>query len=88
MKRAYVFIETAVGRSREIAIELQKYEWVECAERVAGPYDIVVMVQAHPLVDPEAMLRRELEEMDGIIRMVVCPIAPAQASAPMPALTH
>ena len=82
MNRAYVLIETVVGRSREIAGELQKCDWVQCAERVTGPYDIVAMANGHPLADVEELVRRELGPMDGVIRAVVCPITNGQAAIP------
>jgi DNA-binding Lrp family transcriptional regulator len=89
MNRAYILIETVVGRSREITTELQKCDWVQCAERVTGPYDIVAMAECHALADVEMLIRREIGPMDGVIRAVVCPITNGQATMPaIPVLVH
>jgi hypothetical protein len=87
--RAYILIETEVGRSREITIELQKCDWVQCAERVTGPYDIVAMAQCYAISDVETLIRCEIGPMDGVIRAVVCPITNGQATMPaLPVLVH
>jgi hypothetical protein len=74
MNKAYVFIETAMGRSREVALALQKCEWVEFVERVTGPYDVVVMTQGH-VRDIDDVINDGLRPIDGVIRAVVCPIS-------------
>lgn len=83
--RAYVLIETVVGRSRDVAIELQKWDWVQFAERVTGPYDIVCMAEADALVDVDRMVSDGLSSIDGIVRVIVCPISSGHQSA-MPAI--
>ena len=89
MNKAYVFVETAVGRSREIAMELLRYDWVDFAERVTGPYDIVAMVTGYTADEADEVLSRGLSDMDGVIRVVVCPIHSGQAAVPaIPALVH
>jgi hypothetical protein len=73
--KAYVLIETAVGRSREVTLELQRCEWVEFAERVAGPYDIVAIAREHVPGEIERAIHDELSSVVGVIRVVVCPIS-------------
>ena len=73
--KAYVLIETAVGRSREVSLELQKCEWVEFVERVAGPYDIVAIARWQE-AEAERAICNELSSVAGVIRVVVCPISP------------
>ena len=73
MNKAYVLIETAVGKSRDILLELQGSDWVEFAERVTGPYDIVAMARGH-VVEMESMVCDRLGCMDGVIRAVICPV--------------
>lgn len=84
-ERAYVFIETVVGRSRDVATELRKWEWVEFAERVTGPYDIVAIAWGSELSGVDRMVNEGLSRVDGIIRVVVCPIS-AGFQTPIPAL--
>jgi DNA-binding Lrp family transcriptional regulator len=84
-ERAYVLIETVVGRSREVAIELSKWDWVEFVERVTGPYDIVAMVEGYALSEIDRAVNEGLTSVDGIVRVVVCPIS-AGFQNPIPAL--
>ena len=90
INRAYVLIETVVGRSREVAIELQEWDWVEFAERVTGPYDIIAMAEGPTLSDVERMISDGLGCIDGIIRVVVCPISSGSHSTvpAIPVLVH
>ncbi len=83
--KAYVLIETVVGRSREVAIELQQWEWVQFAERVTGPYDIVCMAEGEALMEIERMVNDNLGSVEGIVRIVVCPIS-AGYQSPIPAI--
>ena len=73
--RAYVLIETAMGRSREVSLALQECQWIEYAERVAGPYDIVAIVRGEDICDLGDMVNDGLRPIDGVIRVVVCPIS-------------
>ena len=73
--RAYVLIETVMGGSREVAMELQKWDWIQFAERVAGPYDIVAMAEGSGLLEIDQMVSEVLRSVDGIIRVVICPIS-------------
>jgi DNA-binding Lrp family transcriptional regulator len=84
-ERAYVFIETVVGRSRDVVAELREWEWVEFAERVTGPYDIVAIACGSGLCDVDQMVNDGLCRVDGIVRVVVCPIS-AGFQTPIPAL--
>ena len=74
LDKAYVFIETAMGRSREVALALQNRDWVAFVERITGPYDVVVMAQGHRFRDIATAVNEELASMDGVVRTVICPI--------------
>jgi hypothetical protein len=86
MNKAYILIETAMGRSREVALALQKCEWVEFVERVTGPYDVVVMAQGH-LRDIDDVINDGLRPIEGVIRAVVCPVSTIVQGG-VPALVH
>jgi hypothetical protein len=73
--KAYVLIETVMGRSREVTLELQKCEWVESIERVAGPYDIVAIARWQMTGEAEQAICDELSAVAGVIRVVVCTIS-------------
>ena len=44
--KAYILIETAVGRTREVAHALRKVEGMISVDVVTGPYDIIALLEA------------------------------------------
>lgn len=44
--KAYILIETAVSRNREIIAALKKLQGINSVELVTGPYDIIAVVEA------------------------------------------
>ena len=46
MLRAYVLIETQVGKVAHVAQALNDLDGVESAEDLAGPYDVIARIQA------------------------------------------
>jgi DNA-binding Lrp family transcriptional regulator len=75
MRKAYILIETAMGMSREVNSALQDCDWVEYAERVTGPYDIVGIAQGSQPRQIEDLVKDGLKSIEGVIRVVVCPIS-------------
>jgi hypothetical protein len=73
--RAYILIETAMGRSLEVRTALEKCRWVEHVERVAGPYDVVAVARADGDSRVSDAINRDLNGLEGVVRMVVCPIS-------------
>ena len=88
--RAYVLVETVMGRSMEVAAELRKWDWVECVERVMGPYDIVALCEGSAVSDVAGLVSDGLSSVDGVVRIVVCPISTGfQTAVPaIPVLVH
>ena len=45
--RAYLLVETAVGKTRDVANTLQGLEGIESVDVVTGPYDIIATIGGH-----------------------------------------
>ena len=73
--RAYILIETAMGRSREVSLALEGCEWIESVQRVAGPYDIVAIARGQEFRNLDGLVNDGLKAIDGVIRAIVCPIS-------------
>ena len=43
--KAYILIETTVGKSRDVADALRSLQGVETVDAVTGPYDIIAIVE-------------------------------------------
>ena len=70
--KAYVLIETSVGKSRDVANELRSLRGVQSADNVTGPYDVIAVVEAADLTAVGALLASRIHTLNGIVRTVTC----------------
>ena len=70
--KAYILIETAVGKSRGVADSLQALTGVETVDAVTGPYDIIAVVFAPDLNAVGALVTSQIHTINGITRTVTC----------------
>jgi DNA-binding Lrp family transcriptional regulator len=71
---AYVLIQTEVGRSEKVARASRDINGVVDADNVAGPYDVIVKVEADSLDDLAKVVVSKLQTVEGITRTFTCPI--------------
>ncbi|MFC1963931.1 Lrp/AsnC family transcriptional regulator [Chloroflexota bacterium] len=70
--KAFVLIETAVGRSKEVVTALGKLKGVVSVNAVTGPYDIIAIVQGETLNDIGDLVTEKIHPIPGISRTVTC----------------
>jgi DNA-binding Lrp family transcriptional regulator len=70
--KAYILIETAVGKSRDVAVTLRALPGVENVDAVTGPYDIIAVVAAPDLNAVGDLVTTAIHTIDGIARTVTC----------------
>ena len=70
--RAYVLIETSVGKSEDVAADLAVLPGVDTVDAVTGPYDIIAVVTASDLNAVGQIVTREVHTVPGIVRTVTC----------------
>lgn len=70
--KAYILIETAVGKSRDVAKELRTLDGFETVDPVTGPYDIIAVISARDLNAVGDIVSRQVHTIDGIVRTVTC----------------
>ena len=70
--KAFVLIETAVGRTKEVATALQKLEGVSSVDPVTGPYDIIAIVEGKNLTAIGDLVTDGIHPIPGISRTVTC----------------
>jgi DNA-binding Lrp family transcriptional regulator len=70
--KAFVLIETAVGRSKEVVTTLRKLEGVNSVDTVTGPYDIIAIVERETLNDIGDLVTGKIHPIAGISRTVTC----------------
>ncbi len=72
MTKAYVLIETMVGRNRDVISALRKLKGVTWVDMVTGPFDVVVVVEAASLAEVGDVVTAKIHPIPGITRTVTC----------------
>ena len=70
--KAYVLIETAVGRTKEVTSAIERLRGVESVDPVTGPYDIIAIVEGESLNDIGDLVTSKIHPIAGISRTVTC----------------
>lgn len=66
MARAYVLIETAIGKTPSVVQALRQIQGIKAADPITGPYDIMVVIEA---ADPGVIgqtVMRHVHNTDGV----------------------
>lgn len=70
--RAYILIETAVGKNREVATALQSITGTTEVDMVTGPYDIITVIEAEDLNSIGELVTSHVHTISGVLRTVTC----------------
>ena len=70
--KAFVLIETVVGRNKEVVTTLKKLEGVTTVDIVTGPYDVIAIVEGETLNDIGDIVTAKIHPIAGISRTVTC----------------
>jgi DNA-binding Lrp family transcriptional regulator len=70
--KAFVLIETAVGKNKEVATALKKLAGVKSVDIVTGPYDIIAIIEGESLNDIGDLVTGKIHPIVGISRTVTC----------------
>ncbi len=72
--RAYVLIQTEVGKAADVATEIGALAGVISADDVTGPYDVIATAEADSVDDLGKMVVSKVQMIDGITRTLTCPV--------------
>jgi DNA-binding Lrp family transcriptional regulator len=72
--KAYVLIETAVGKTKEVvtALQNQKVKEIKSVDLVTGPYDIIAVVEHEDFNAIGNLVTEKIHPVPGIARTVTC----------------
>lgn len=70
--KAFILIETAVGKSRDVVSAIQKLDGLVSVDVVTGPYDIIAVVEAPDLNSIGGLVTGRVHTIGGIQRTVTC----------------
>ena len=72
MMRAFVLIETSVGKTKEVAETIRGVREVATVDPVTGPYDIIVTIESIDLSGIGDVVTSRLHTTPGVVRTVTC----------------
>ena len=70
--KAYVLIETAVGKTRDVMGSLRGVSGLEAVDSVTGPYDIIAVVTAADLNAVGELVTSHVHNIGGVQRTLTC----------------
>jgi DNA-binding Lrp family transcriptional regulator len=72
--QAYILIQTEVGRAHDVAVSIGKIPGVIRVDAVTGPYDVVVLAEAHTVDDLGGLIVSKVQNVTGIMRTLTCSV--------------
>ena len=70
--KAYLLIETAVGKTREVANTLSGLNGISTVDVVTGPYDIIALVSGEDMSVVGDLVTGHIHTVPGVVRTVTC----------------
>ena len=70
--KAFILIETVVGRTKEVITGLNNLEGVKSVDTVTGPYDVIAIIEAGSLNEIGDIVTQQIHPIAGISRTVTC----------------
>ena len=70
--KAFVLIETVVGKSKEVVAALKHLDGVKSVDTVTGPYDVIAVIEAETLSDIGEIITGKIHPIVGTSRTVTC----------------
>lgn len=70
--RAYILIETSVGKTNDVARELRSNPNMMSVDTVTGPFDIIAVVEADSLPSIGELISEGMHKVPGIVKTVTC----------------
>ena len=70
--KAFVLIETAVGKTKDVATALRQLKGVKSVDLVTGPYDVIAIIEAETLSAVGETVTEKIHPIPGISRTVTC----------------
>jgi DNA-binding Lrp family transcriptional regulator len=72
--RAYVLINTEVGRAGSVAEAIRAIPGVETSDDVTGPYDVIARATTSSIEELGRVVVTQIQMVEGITGTLTCPI--------------
>ena len=71
-QRAFVLIETGVGKTKAVVAKIRQLEAVKSVDVVTGPYDAIAIIESESINDIGYLITGKIHPIAGISRTVTC----------------
>lgn len=72
MVKAFVLIETKVGKTMDVVTALKSVEGVLSADPVTGTYDVIAIVEGADINAVGNLITKKIHTIDGMDKTVTC----------------
>ena len=70
--KAFILVETAVGKTRDVANSLKEVGGMQSVDVVTGPYDVIAVIDAPDINTMGTLVTEKLHTITGVVRTVTC----------------
>ena len=70
--KAYLLVETAVGKTRDVAATLRALDGITSVDVVTGPYDIIAVISGADMAVVGNIVTEHIHTVPGVVRTVTC----------------
>ena len=72
---AYIFIETAQAKAKDVNKQVRKIDGVKSSHAVTGPYDVIAFVEASEIAILGEFVVAKIQNIPGVIRTLTNVVA-------------
>ena len=70
--RAYILIETEVGRAKFVAESLREIPRVSSADVITGTFDVIACIEASDMASMAETVTGHIQGVRGVLRTITC----------------
>lgn len=70
--KAYILIETAIGKTGKVLADIRAVKGVSSADAVTGPYDVVAIINGADANEIGKVVMNNIHGIDGVSRTLTC----------------
>lgn len=70
--RAFILIETQVGRAQAVATAMRRFSGVKSADVVTGTFDVIALIEAPNMSALADLVTGQVQGIRGVLRTITC----------------
>ena len=70
--KAFILIETQVGRVKEVTAELRWLPGVVTCDVITGPFDVIALIESDDMASVADLVTGQVQGVHGVIRTITC----------------